>query len=807
MENLWQDARHAMRMLIKTPGFTFVAVTALALGIGANTAIFSVVNAVLLNSLPYKDPGQVTMLWGKNSQLHLSMTDFPISYGDFIDLREQSQSFESISALYPNSLNLTGHGDPERIGGANVSANFFQTLGIEPDSGRSFLPEEERPGNDNVVILSHGLWQRRFGADPDLIGKAIRLNGESHTVVGILPARFEFPQRDDLLLSYGFSRQVDVWKPITPGIEELQSRGNRVLIVMGRLKSGLRLEQAQAEVNSVYAAVAQLHPDVSHESVALVSLQEQVVGKIRPSLLVLLATVGFVLLTACANVANLMLARAATRQKEIAIRSALGASPFRIIRQLLTESVILSLAGGLVGLLFALWGTEIILALSPTDIPRIGKIGLDGRVLGFTLVVSLLTGIIFGLAPALQSSRPNLNEMMKEGGRSATGARHRTRSLFVIAEVALALVLLIGACLMIKSFSNLQKVDPGFDARNLLAAQIDLPLSKYPESRQWNEFFNRLIERVEALPGVKSVGLTWQVPLGGSDAATGFTMEGRPTDSDQSPMAGIRRVNSGYFRTIGTLIEQGREFTEADRQSAVRPIIINKAMARRFWPDESPLGKRITVLGASREIIGIAKDVKYTAIDADAAPEMYVQSSLWFMSLLVRTDSDPLSMVAAIRREVESIDKDQPISDVRTLEQRVAASVSAKRFSMLLMTIFAVVAVLLAVVGIYGVMSYSVTQNTREIGIRMALGATRKDVLALVIGNGIALTITGLALGLVVAFGVTRFMASLLYGVSATDAITFAVVATALAVVAVGACYLPAHRATKIDPMVALRYE
>ncbi|HKY03560.1 MAG TPA: ABC transporter permease, partial [Blastocatellia bacterium] len=708
---------------------------------------------------------------------------------------------------YPNSVNLTGDTDPERVGGVNVSANFFQMLGIVPAEGRSFLPEEEQPGNDRVVILSYGLWQRRFGSDPGLVGKTITLDGESHSVVGILPARFEFPQRDDLLLSYGFASQVEVWKPITSEIGELKRRGNRVLIALGRLRSGVTLKQAQAEIDSVYAAIIERHPNVSHKSLGLVPLQEMVVGNIRPSLLVLFGAVGFVLLIACANVANLMLARAVARQKELAIRVALGAGPLRVIRQLLTESILLSLAGGLVGSLLALWGIDLMLALSPAGIPRVAEIGLDIEVFGFTLIVSLLTGIIFGLMPALQASRPNLNETLKEGGRSASIARHRTRNLFVIAEVALTFLLLIGAGLMVRSFSNLQKVDPGFDAKNTLTMQVDLPLSKYPEPRQWGEFFDSLVGKIEALPGVKAVGLTWQVPLGGSDAATSFMIEGRSTDSEQSPSAGIRRVNSGYFRAMGTPILQGREFTEADRQSPVRPIIINETMSRRFWPDDSPLGKRITVLGASREIIGIAKDVKYTAIDAEPSPEMYTDSKLWSMTLLVRTQADPLNLVAGIKREVELLDKDQPISGVTTLEDRVAASVSARRFNMLLLTIFAVMAMVLAVVGIYGVVSYTVTQNTREIGIRIALGATRKDVLSLVIGNGMVLTLIGLVIGFGAALLLTRLMTSLLFGVSATDPVTYACVAAALAVVALAACYIPARRAARVDPLVALRYE
>jgi putative ABC transport system permease protein len=809
MEALLKDVRYAFRDLLKRPGFTAIVVITLALGIGANTAIFSVINAVLLNSLPYKEPGRIAMLWGKNPQLHLNMTEFPIAYSDFIDLRAQSQSFESLSALYPNSVNLAGDAAPEHVGGANVSANFFQMLGIAPALGRSFLSDEEQLGKDKVVILSNDLWQRRFGSDPGLVGKTIRLDGESNTVVGIMPAVFEFPQRNDMLLSYGFPRQVEVWKPITPEIQELKSRGNHVLIVMGRLKAGITLPQAQSEVSSLATNLARQNPNFLFPdwNVALVPLQEQVIGKIRPALMVLFGAVGFVLLIACANVANLMLARAATRQKEIAIRSALGASSFRLIRQLLTESVMLSLAGGLAGLLLALWCMAVIPSLMPASIPRIGKIGLDSRVLGFTVVVSLLTGIVFGLLPALQSAKPNLNEVLKEGGRSATESRHRTRSLFVISEIALTFVLLIGAGLLVKSFLRLQQVDPGFDPKNVLAMQIDLPQSKYPESRQWSEFFNQLTEKVKALPGVKSVGWTWQVPLGGSDASTGFIIEGRSTDSEQAPLAGSRRVDSGYFRTIGTPILQGREFTEQDKQNPSRPIIINETMARRFWRDESPLGKRIKVLGASREIVGIAKDMKYSAIDSETVPEMYFQSNLRFMNLLVRTESDPLQMVSAIRREVEAIDKDQPISEVTTLEQRVSNSVAARRFNMLLTTVFAGVALALALIGLYGVMSYTVTQSTREIGIRMALGAQSGSVLKLMVSQGFVLTVIGMAIGLGACMGLTRLMKALLFGVSPTDTLTFVSVGSLLAFVALAACYFPARRATKIDPLVALRYE
>ena len=809
MDTLLQDIRYAVRTWLKNPGLAIVAVTALAIGIGANTAIFSVLNAVLLRSLPYQDPGRITMLWGKNPHLQLSMVDFPISYGDFIDLRDRSQVFESLSALYPNSVNLTGSVEPEHVGGVDVSANLFQTIGIAPVLGRSFLPEDEQPGAERVVIVSHGLWRRHFGSDPNIIGKAIQLNGESCTVIGLLPSHFEFPQRHDLLLSYGFPRQVEIWRPLTAASEELQRRGNHVLIVMGRLQTGITVEQAQSETEAVAATIARQYPETrsSGWTVALVPLHEQLVGSIRPALILLWGAVGFVLLIACANVANLLLARAASRQKEIALRQALGAGALRIVRQLLTESVMLSVAGGAAGLLLALWCTDILLALSPTSIPRIGKIGLDGRVLSFTLLLSLLTGIVFGLVPAWQSAKPDLSEALKEGGKGATGSRHRARSLFVISEIALTFVLLIGAGLMVRSFLQVQKVDLGFDPRNVLAMQINLPQSKYPEPRQRTEFFNQLTEKVGSLPGVKSVGLTWQVPLGGSDAGTSFVIEGRAAEREEAPLASIRRVDSGYFRTIATPIQEGRDFTRADRERAVSPVIINETMARRFWPGQSPIGKRIRVHGVSREIIGVAKDVRYSALDSEPTAEMYLQSNLLSMNLLVRADSVPLELVAAIRGEVASIDQDQPISDVTTLEQRVSTSVAVRRFNMLLLTLFAVVALSLAVVGIYAVVSYSVTQSTREIGIRVALGATRRDVFALVIGHGMVLTVAGISLGLAAALALTRLMTTLLFSVSATDAITFVSVSLVLAGVALAACFVPAWRATKVDPMIALRYE
>ena len=807
MSNLWQDLRYGVRVLRARPAFSAIAIMTLALGIGANTAIFSVVNAVLLRPLPYSEAERIVLLWGRNPHLNLNQTEFPASYPDFDDWRKQARAFDHISALLPGSFNLSDLTQPERVGFIGVTEDFFKALGVEAMMGRTFSDEEAEPGRERVVVLSHDFWQRRFGADASVIDRTITLDGRSYRIIGIMPAGFRFAENTDMPPSSGFPSRVDLWTPLALRDSEINQRGNRVLIILGRLKSGVSLAQAQGEMNSITASLGEAHPNTNDGfGVEVVPLREQLVGKVRPALLILFAAVAFVLLIACANVANLMLARATTRRKEIAVRLALGASRPRIVRQLLTEGLLLSLLGGLAGLLLSLWGMDILLAATPANLPRMAEAGLDYRLIGFALSLSLLTGMIFSLVPALQASNPNLNESLKEGGRSTTEGGQRLRGLLVIAEVALTLVLLVGAGLMVRSFIRLQQVDIGFDPKNILTMQINLPLEQYAGGREWSDFFDRLIERVEFLPGVETAAVTQYLPVSGTEGSVGFQIVGREADPNLITSAGIRRVSPGYFRTLGVPLLRGRDFTKQDAQDR-KAIIINEAMARRFWPGRDPLGQQINLFGTVREIAGIVKDVKYSSADKGADPALYQPVNLWFMNLVVRTSVEPAGLIAAVRNEVQAIDKNLPVANVATMEQILSTSLAAQQFNMLLLGIFAVVAFVMAMVGIYGVMSYMVTQNTREIGIRMALGARPGNILKLVVGQGMVLTLAGLSVGVPGAFALTRYLESLLFDISPTDPLTFASVSLLLAGVALLACYIPARRAARVDPMVALRYE
>jgi predicted permease len=804
LETLWQDVRFGVRMLIKSPGFTIVAVIALALGIGANSAIFSVVNTVLLRPLPYKEPERLVMVW-EDASKHGAPRDTP-AVANYIDWRNQNQVFEGMAAMADQSFNLTGEGEPERIDGRRVSANLFNLLGVEPQLGRAFLTEEDQPGANRVVILSHGLWQRRFGSDVNIAGKPLTLNGESYTVAGVMPAYFQFP-----------SREVELWVPIAFSSQEAANRGRHYLQVVARMKPGVTLQKAQAEMNTIAARLQQQYPDSNTGLGATVtSLHEHVAGDIKPALLVLLGAVGFVLLIACANVANLLLARSAVRQKEIALRAALGASRLRLVRQFLTESILLAAGGGLLGLLLSLWGVNILKTFIPQNISQAKAITIDGKVLAFTLLVSLLTGVIFGLAPALQASKFNLNETLKEGGRdSAAGSRsNRIRGLLVIAEVAVSLILLIGAGLLINSFMRLRNVDPGFRADNLLTMQVVLPALKYPDMARRAAFYTELVRRVEALPGVKSAAVTTNLPLYRQGNSIGISIEGRPDPVPGQELIAVTRVISPhYFRTMGIRLLQGREFGEQDRTGAPPVAVISETMARRFWPGEDPVGKRIRSAPTAPwiTIIGIVNDVRQFELNADPKPQMYLsyeQAGLFApRDLVVSTDVEPLSLAATVRKTVWEIDKDQPVSNIRTMDDILSESIGRQRFSVLLLGIFAALAMILAAVGLYGVMSYSVAQRTREIGIRMALGAQRRDVLKMVIGQGLKLVLIGVLIGLVAAFILTRVMTSLLFGVSATDPTTFITISLVLVSVAVLASYIPARRATRVDPMIALRYE
>jgi predicted permease len=811
METILKDISYGIRTMIKKPGFTAVAVIALALGIGANSSIFTVVNAVLLRPLPFKNPGQLVIV--NETVRRETIETRPASYPDFLDWRNQNQSFDDIAAFDSPSFSLTGTDQPERVPGEIVSASYFPILGIQPAVGRWFLPEEDRtPDASPVAVISYKLWQRRFASDPSLLGKTIKINERDFTVVGIMPQGFE-----------GISGAIEIWVPmmmittIRPaGL--LQTRGNRWHSAIARLKPGVSLEQAQSDMDAIASQIEQENPGTNKDrGVQLVAAHEAAVGDMRPTLILLLGAVCFVLLIACANVANLLLARAASRQREVAIRTALGASRGRLVRQLLTESLVLAVAGGAVGLLLAVWGKDLLVAFVGDQIPSYVKPDIDARVLGFTLLVSLLTGIVFGLAPALQASKPGLNELLKEGGRGSTGgaSRHRIRRALVITEVALALMLLVGAGLMMRSFERLQAFNPGFEADNLLSVRMNLPRSYTPE--QARAFQQQLVERIEGLPGAKSVALSSDVPLDGNTSATMVPIEGlAPPDDDIRVYE--HTVSPKFFATMGIPLLAGRDFGTQDNDQAPRVIIISESMARRLWPGQDPLGKRISTSRDQNrnrvwdQIVGVAGDAKYRALilDQNNDPDIYLpllQNPDGAFALALRTAGDPTGLVSAIRGEVQSLDSNLPVFDITTMRERMKNNTARTRFSTLLLGVFASVAMLLAVVGIYGVMSYSVTQRMHEIGIRQALGATRRDVLKLVVGEGLAVVAVGVGIGLVGAFAATRVLASQLYNVSATDPITFSVIPLVLAGVALGACFIPARRATKVDPMVALRYE
>jgi putative ABC transport system permease protein len=814
METLLKDLRYGFRMLAKKPAFTAVAVLALALGIGANTAIFSVVNTVLLKPLPFKDPDRLMMVWEDNTKLGFPK-DTPAP-ANFVDWRDQNQVFEDMAAIASQTFNLTGVGEPEKLEGQRVSASFFPLLGVEPALGRSFLPEEDLPGAERVAIISNGLWQRRFGADPSIIGKPLTLNGQPHTVVGVLAKSFRFPDPFQ-----STEEESAIWVPIAFSSEEAGNRGGHYLLVYARSKPGVTVKQAQADMNTIAGRLQQQYPDTNTSVGAVViSLHEQVVGDIRPALLILLGAVAFVLLIACANVANLLLARAAARQKETSIRTALGATRSRLIGQFLTESVLLAGVGGIVGLVLAVVGMKLLVALMPASISQAKDINIDAKVLGFTFLVSALTGVVFGLAPALHASRPDMNESLKEGGKGTAGvARSRVRNLLVVIEVALALVLLICAGLLINSFLKLRSVDPGFNASNLLTMKVVLPRSKYPDAAKRTAFYNELLQRVESLPGVQSAGVITNLPLTFKGNSGGVTIEGRPEPApDEIPIVITRTVSPDYFRTMNIPVLTGRQFSPQDSPDSARVVIVSETTAQRFWPGEDALGKRIKMGGFNSDepwlsVVGIVKDVRQFELDVDPKPQAYfpyTQMTYSFLAprdLVVRTAVDPLSLAAAARNEVWSIDKDQPVSNIATMEQILSNSVARQRFNMLLLAIFAAVALVLAAVGIYGVISYSVTQRTHEIGIRMALGATSSDVLRLVVGQGFKLVSIGVGIGLACAFILTRLMESLLFGVSATDPMTFAAISAVLVAVAMLASYIPARKATRVDPMVALRYE
>jgi putative ABC transport system permease protein len=813
MEKLLQDVRYGVRMLVKSPSFSIVAIVALALGIGANTAIFSVVNAVLLRPLPFQHSEQLVAVWENDYQRGQERGWF--SYPDFEDLRAQSQSFAQLASYHNADFVLTGSGEPVRLQGAVVNAEMFSLLGQAPLLGRSFVSDEDKPeANGRVVILSQELFQKRFNADASLINQSITLDGTQYTVIGVMPREFQFPVQNET---------VELWTTMAgdaSGTEPATSqRGSRYLNLIARLKPGVSLEQAEAEVSTIAKRLEHQYSDTnSHKTFKLEPALHALVGDVRPALLILMGAVACVLLIACANVANLLLTRGLTRHKEIAIRSALGASRLHVVRQLLIESLLLSLAGGALGLLLAFWWTRLLVSLGKDDIPRASQVGLDWRVLGFTLFVSIATGLLFGIVPALHSSRPQLAENLKEGRGSGEGPRRNfTRSVLVVAELAIAVVLLVGAGLLLESLWRLRQVNPGFQPQNVLTFNLALPDVRYSTDQQ-AVFFHDLVTHIETLPGVQAASVVTPLPLGGDMYSLAYETDGRPLAKKDLPKADFFNVGLGYFRTMGIPFIKGRDFTEGDQHKSVQVIIINETLARERFPNEDPIGKRIKpgffTYGdekpAMREIIGVVADVRSRDLRKEARPSVYVpQTQIPFnqMTVVVRTNNDPRTVISAVSKEVAAFDRELPLFTIKTLDEYFSAAIAAPRFNTTLLSLFAAVALVLTIVGLYGVMSYSVAQRTNEIGIRMALGAQSRDVLRLIVGQGLKMVLLGLAIGLIGAAALMRVIASLLFGVTAKDPLTFAAVSLVLAGVALVACYIPARRATQVDPIQALRYE
>jgi putative ABC transport system permease protein len=816
LNELAQDIRYGLRQLRRNPGFTAVAVITLALGIGANTAIFSVVNAVLLRPLPFAAPQQLVSV--VSTRLRGNVAD-NASYPDFADWRAQNHAFSQMAAYHTDNFTLAGRGEAMHIQGAVVSADLFSLLGVEPSMGRGFLTDEDKLPAANgafAIILSHRLWRERFGGDPGIVGRTIEIDNRNFTVVGVMPAGFQFPIQ---------GKPVDFWVTMAinfvaaPGMPSMaDQRGAHYLDVIARLKPHVSMAQARAEMSTIVSRLNKQYPDIAPRGVEVFSEVDRAAGPARPALLILLAAVGCVLLIACANVANLMLARGATRQNEMAVRGALGAGRGRMIRQLLTESILLAFLGGALGAALGLWGISGLIGLLPVDIPRFTGVHINNSVLSYTALLSLLTGILFGLVPAVRASRLDLVETLKEGGRgSSEGLRgNRGRSFLVVADVAVAAVLLVGAGLFINSFLRLQRVDPGFNPRHVLTFKMDLPYVRYSGLRQ-TQFFEQAIERLGHLPGVRSASAVLPLPLDGNEVGATFAIEGRPVAEANRPRTGYSWVEPGYFRTVGIPLIKGRDFNADDDLKTTPVVIINQTLARRFFPNQDPVGKRIKPgIGNGykappmREIVGVVGDVRQYGLTAGPGPEVYVplaQSPLGSMNFVLRTEVDPLLIVGAVRREMAGMDKDLPFYGVETLNQYLGQAFAPPRFLTLLLGLFAVLALALAAVGLYGLVSYSASRRTHEIGVRMALGAERKSVMMMVVGQGLKLALIGVAIGIAGALALTRFLSSLLYGVKPTDPLTFVAVSLVLIAVALLACYIPARRAAKVDPWVALRYE
>ena len=815
------ELRFALRQLRKSPGFTLVAILTLAIGIGANTAIFSVVNAVLLKPLPFPQPEELVAVGSKDTRA--TVTDHgldSLSFPDFFDFHSRNTTFAHLAVYRDRTFALATGAEAQSVRGQRVSPDFFNVLGVQPQLGRGFEPDEDAPGGGPggyTVVLSYEFWKRHFKGDPSALGSVVNLDGRAHTVVGVMPSRFQFPIETEPFEIYTtFAPEAESIEGEKPNTEQ---RGNHSLQSVGRLKPGVRVEQAEAEMQTIAAALTQQYPDTNtNMGVSLVPLRENMVGDVSGALYILSGAVGCVLLIASANMANLLLARATVRSKEIALRSALGASRGRIIRQLLLESVVLAAVGGFFGLLVAAWGTDVLVSLVPQNIPRIAEIRLDGAVLGFTLLVSLATGVLFGLAPAFQASRLDLRSSLNEGGRGtgAGSARHRLRNGLVVAEVALALLLLTGAGLLLQSFARLSRVDPGIRTERLFTASITLPDPAYPRAENVAQFFNTLLPRLNAIPGVQSASSIFPLPLSGSNVTTSFDIEERPMPEGQQPDSPARVIGLDYFKTMGIPLIRGRLFDESDQRTSKQVVIVNQKFADKFFPGQEVIGKRIKP-GWSvekdepqmREVIGVVGNVKHASLRREETPEMYLsgnQLPIGVASLVVRTaTSDPASITAAVRAELARTDANVPLTKVRIFEDYVARSLARPRFNALLLSIFAGVALLLTAIGIYGVMAYSVAQRRHEIGVRIALGAQKLDVLRLVVGGGMKLTAAGVVIGLGAAFALTRLLETLLFGVKPFDVFTLGSVAFLLSLIALLACWVPARRAAAVNPIIALR--
>jgi predicted permease len=813
METFLQDLRYGVRMLAKSPGFTAIAILTLALGIGANTALFSVVNGVLLNPLAYPQSGQLVAVFGKTP----GFDHAPINYPNFLDWQRDTQSFSSLAIYRNQDYNFVGTGEAERLSGYMISADFFSTLAVRPILGRSFRSDDDHPGATPVVILGGGFWKRKFASSFEVIGKAITLNGTAYTIVGVIPAGFTF---------YGHDR--DVYTPIGQW-NDASFRDRRVDVSshgVGRLKPGVTLSQAKADMDGIAQNLAVAYPEADKAvGITLVSMKEDIVGNVQPFLIVLLAAVGFLLLIACANVANLLLSRSMARALEFAIRASLGASHVRVIRQLLTESILLSAFGGALGLLLAFWGTKAVLGTLPGALPRANEVSLDSRVLLFTIALSLLAGIVFGLAPALKTSRVNLEEILKESGRGLSGARHRLQGVFVAVEVAMALVLLVGAGLMVRSLAALWRIDPGFNPSHAITFSLSLPAGPTTSSAETRARLRHFDDKMHSIAGVQAVSVTLGSRPMIHNSALPFWIEGQPKPANlqEMPQAMFYLVEAGFQQAMGVTLERGRFITPQDDEHAPVVVDIDDVFARTYFPNENPIGKHINLAGFNvlAEIVGVVGHVKQWGLDADAKSAIEAQFDYPFMQLpeklmplaadavavVLRTEGDPTAVMGSVRRAVEEIDPREVVYNVQTMNEVVSNSFAARRLSMILLGVFAALALLLACVGIYGVISYLVGQRTHEIGVRIALGAQRSDVLRLVIGHGARMALLGVAIGVGTALGLTRLMANQLFGVSAHDALTFAGVAMLLTLVAVAACYIPARRAMRVDPMIALRHE